>query len=376
MRLTLFRILWLGLGALLALFLLEIVLRLLPVSMGLYRTTKFEHWPLQSSEPRLAYAHSYGWNMSNAHRGTTNNYGHIAPFDYQQNSHPILVIGDSFVESLMNDYPDTLQGQLGQRIGAPESVYGLGVSGLSASEYVALSRMARDEFKPAAAVFLITDGDFSESLGPRPGHHYLVPAGDVLKLHYAPLKDKSLMKKVREAIGDIAIYRYFQVNLQFSPENMVKGFQPKAAEQIPIARTPVNTINQAMVADWFLSELPLALGLPPGCIVLLMDSDRYAIYKTQLASPRKDAPQVRQRFIAQAQELGFGVIDLDPVFRQLYAQNHIKFDYWPLDRHWNRVGHGVGTDLAYQHLFTKEHSSCSKITDQTHGMSHFQTIRP
>lgn len=351
MRLALSRLLWITLGALLALVLLEAVLRLLPVTMGLYRTTQFERWPLQSYEPGLPYANSYGWAMSDAHRGVTNNYGHVAPFDYQKSSHPILVMGDSFIESRMNDYADTLQGQLGQTIGALESVYGLGVSGLSASEYVALSRLARDEFSPVAAVFLITDGDFSESLGPSVGHYYLVPDGTALRLNYLPLQGESFIKKVRKAVGDIATYRYFQVNLQFSSENLVKGFRQNAAPPAPSNRASENTNEQNKVADWLLAELPAALGLPPECIVLLMDSDRYAIYKAQLASPRKDSPEVRQHFITQAKQFGFKVRDLDPVFRQLYAQNHTKFDYWPMDRHWNKIGHGVGADEAYRLLF-------------------------
>lgn len=355
MRLAFSRLLWFTTGALLALVVLEAVLRLLPVSMGLYRTTQYERWPLQSSEPGLPYANSHGWTMSNAHRGTTNNYGHIAPFDYQKNSHPIVVMGDSFIESLMNNYADTLQGQLGQKLGTPEAVYGLGVSGLSASEYVALSRMARVEFKPAAAIFLITDGDFSESLGPRLGHYFLVPDGDTFKLDYAPLRDESVMKKVRKLVGDISTYRYFQVNLQFSWANIFKAFEQKIPSPMQPMAPAKQKNDQQKVADSLLAELPAALGLPPECIVLLMDSDRYAIYKAQLASPRKDLPEVRQHFITQAQKQGFKVRDLEPVFRQLYEQDHIKFDHWPIDRHWNKVGHGVGADVSYQMLFSQEH---------------------
>lgn len=349
MRQTLSRIVWLALGALLALAVLEAVLRCLPVTMGLYRTQQAERWPLQSSEPGLHYANSFGWAMLNAQRGVSNNYGHIAPFDYQKNSHPVIVVGDSFIESLMNPYADTLQGQLGQLLGKPELVYGLGVSGLSASDYVALARMARDEFKPRAAVFLITDGDFSESLGTRVGHYYLVPASDTLQLRYTPNPANTLGQQIRKTVGDIATYRYFQVNLQFAPEKLVKGFQTPAASA-PAMQTGANALAQQQVANWLLDELPPALGLPPQCIVLLMDSDRYAIYQASLATPRKDLPQVRQNFILQAQQRGFKVRDLDPVFRQRYADNHIKFDHWPTDRHWNRVGHGVGAELAYQLL--------------------------
>ena len=88
-----------------------------------------------------------------------------------------------------------------------------------------MSRLARDEFNPVAAVFLITDGDFSESLSARLGNYFLLPDGDELKLEYAPVKGKSAFKKIRESIGDIAMYRYSQANLQFSLDNVVKVFR-------------------------------------------------------------------------------------------------------------------------------------------------------
>lgn len=360
MRSAVSKLMWFVLGALVALTLLELALRLLPVTMGPYRTNQFERWPLQSSEPDIPYAHSVSWSMLNARRGTTNNYGHIAPFDYKKGSQPVIVIGDSYVESLMNDYRDTLQAQLGEMLHAPESVYGLGVSGLSASDYVALSRLARDEFAPSAAVFLMNDGDLSESLGSHLGYYFLVPDGGELQLRYAPLVGESMQKKVRKLVGDISIYRYFQVNLQFSIDKILKVFQAAPAPKYPV----VDGERQRMVADWFLANLPASLGLPPECIVLLMDSDRYAIYSPELASPRKDDPEVRQYLIEQAQQLGFQVSDLDRVFRHRYERDRVKFDYWPNDRHWNRLGHGVGAEEAWRLLYApgEQHRSCTKAS--------------
>ena len=186
MRRALSRLAWLMAGALLVLFLLGLTLQFLPVSTGLRRTDDSARWPLQNTPPHYGYAYSISWAMLNAHRGVTNNYGHVSPFDYRKASNPVIVIGDSYVESLMNDYADSLQGQLGRMIGKPESVYGLGVSGMSASDYVALSQQARDEFKPAAAVYVVTDGDLSESLIRRQGAYFLVPGGSALTLDYIP----------------------------------------------------------------------------------------------------------------------------------------------------------------------------------------------
>jgi hypothetical protein len=344
------RLAWFVLGVLLVALLMEAVLRLLPVSTGLHRTTQFARWPLFNTDPHEPYAYSIQWSLLNAHRGVTNNYGHVAPFDYRKGSRPVIVIGDSYIESLMNDYADTLQGQLARKMSAPQAVYGLGVSGLSASDYVALSRLARDEFSPSAAVIYVTDGDLSESLYPGVGNYYLVPRSDDLELAYQPVRGDSLVSRIRRTIGDVSIHRYFQVNLHFSPDALVKVWQGNGGAAPK--DMPANAVNaQRRVADWFLAQLPTSLGLPPQCIALLLDADRYAIYKPSLRSTPKDSPEAKRYLAERAQALGFRVSDLDAVYRERYARDRTKFDYWPNDRHLNAVGHGVAADEAYRLLF-------------------------
>ena len=225
MQRLLSRLIWVIAGVLIAAALAQLVLMWLPVSTGLRRSDQFERWPLQNTAARQPYSYSITWSMRNAHRGKTNNYGHVAPFDFRRHSAPIVVIGDSFVESLMNDYADTLQGQLGDLIQAPEHAYGLGVSGLSASDYVALSRLARDEFQPRAAVIVVSDGDLSESLYPAHGSYFLVPNGADLELKYDPVRNNEKSGEIWRALADSSLHRYFQVNLQFSPEKLVGAWQ-------------------------------------------------------------------------------------------------------------------------------------------------------
>jgi hypothetical protein len=359
MRAALATLKWLAIGALLTVVALELVLRCLPVAMGMHRTLQYERWPLNNTQPYRHFTYSVGWAMRNAHEGTTNNYGQVAPFDYRAGRRPVVVIGDSYVESMMNDYADTLQGQLAQRIGVADSVYGLGVSGLSASDYVALSRQARDEFSPTAAVFVVTDGDLVESLMPRLGAYFLVPSAGTLQLRYEPMKGDTLATTIRQITGDFSLHRYFQANLQFSLDPLIDRMSQsvllsplRSASAAGAAAGPVlDAAAQMKVADWFLDELPSSLGLQPACIVLLMDSDRFAIYRPESASPRKDSAAARQHLIDRARGLGFNVSDLDTVFRQHYAKDHAKFDHWPVDRHWNRHGHGIAAEEAHRSLF-------------------------
>ena len=176
-------------------------------------------------------------------------------------------------------------------------------------------------------------------------------------MNYRPLDNDSIFRTIRMRIGDISLYRYLQVNLGLSlprlsawPKREAPAAAPKAAERTDASLYPV--------VDYFLRNLPATLGLPPRCVVFLLDSDRYAIYKPELASKRLDDPQLRGYFQREATARGFRVADLDPIFREAYARDQVKFDYWPLDRHWNGVGHNVAATTAYRLLHDTPGDSC------------------
>ena len=349
-----------ALGAAALLVALECVLRLLPAYSGLQPNPAPQDYPLRGYEASRPYQYSYGWAMLNAHHGMTNNYGHVAPFDFRAGSRPLIVIGDSYIESLMNDYRDTLQGVLGARLGG-RPVYGLGLSGLSASDYVELARRARTEFAPASAVFLISDGDFVESLSPRPGGWYLARRGDELAPTYAPLTPNPVVQALQKTVGHSALYDYLRSNLKFSPGDVVRALgsghggpatavaAAPAAVGSPVALRAANDGRRVM--EWFLAELPRASGVAPQCTVLLVDSDRYAIYEGRARMAPKESPEVRRRLLERAAELGFKVVDLEPLFVAEYSRSRLKLDHWPVDRHWNRHGHSVAADAVMAALF-------------------------
>ena len=325
-------------GMFLTLFACELFLNLLPVSRPLTPTA--QAWPLHGYAAHQAYQYSLGWAMQNAHAGSTNNYGQISSRDYLAASRPLIVVGDSYVEALMNEEPARLQSQLSQRLADPQ-VYSFGLSGLSASDYLVMARQTREEFGPRAVAFVITDGDFSESLIKQIGRYQLQFVGENdASLVFTPLQPNPMMEWLRAHHAPSAFIDYLRYNLAMNPSKLLAGFRPAPSKVSP-EQKHAGLPAGLRVADWFLTELPAATGLPAECIALLVDSDRYGLYDPRLASRPKDAPEVRAYFIDEAAKLGFTVVDLQPVFRAGYAADRRKFDHWPIDRHWNVYGHRI-----------------------------------
>jgi hypothetical protein len=71
------------------------------------------------------------------------------------------------------------------------------------------------------------------------------------------------------------------------------------------------SVKQASAARFFVDSLLEKSGVPPACIVMLLDSDRFALYGDSPA-PAKDAPAAKQAFSEYAKKAGINVVDLAP----------------------------------------------------------------
>ena len=80
------------------------------------------------------------------------------------------MFGDSYIESLMNDYPDTLQGSLNDYLKTPRKVLNFGMSGAEMPDYLGTAALVREQFAPEWAVIVITLGDFTRGFSAAPGY--------------------------------------------------------------------------------------------------------------------------------------------------------------------------------------------------------------
>ena len=166
-----------------------------------------------------------------------------------------------------------------------------------------------------------------------------------------------IVQALRKTVGHSAFHDYLRGNLKFSPGDVVRALGtghggPAAAAAAPTAAASQRAANDGRrVLDWFLAELPRASGVAPQCTVLLVDSDRYALYEGRVTLTPKEAPEVRRRLLERGAELGFKVVDLAPLFAHEYRRSRLKLDHWPVDRHWNRRGHAVAADAVMAALF-------------------------
>jgi hypothetical protein len=134
---------------------LEIVLRLLPVSAGLKTQPISTAAPVYHFEPNREFTHSAGWTFRHRTPVRVNNVGFVHQRDFDATLRlPLLaVIGDSYVEGLIIEYSATVQGCLQQWVNDQGRVYSFAAFGAPLSQYLVWAEYAAREFAANKAVF-------------------------------------------------------------------------------------------------------------------------------------------------------------------------------------------------------------------------------
>jgi hypothetical protein len=346
-------------GVVVSLFVLEGIFRLLPVDTGLLMMSVDANNTVMRALPHQPYVYSAGWTLANTKYGTTNNYGFINNQDYKYESRPVVVAGNSFIEAIMNDPEDTLQGQLAAHLHGNASVYSVAASGAHLSDYLVLAEYAKSEFSPRALVVLINDSDVALSILPRgtspsPGNSYFVSNAtgslSLSKTEYHPSELKQVLRRS-------ALVRYIYLNLKINRPldslqiknvtNLFREATPtKKDVQVLDKNLGVNAI-EIVAIDKFLNDLPSASGLGPSRIILVMD-DYYVRANAGIKHLSDGANHpMRSYFMERARLSGYQVVDMGLIFEQDFARTHIRFDYLPLDGHWNGHAHELAERAVY-----------------------------
>lgn len=332
-------------------------MRFLPVHTGVRLAPVTARDPVVHLMPGEPFTFSTGWRFENVNRGHINNAGFVNDQDYRkEGARPLLaVIGDSYIEARMIPYPETLQGRVANALQNDFRVYSFAASGAPMSQYLIWARQAVHDYGARGLIINIVLNDFDESyLAYRTTPVYSVydaGADGQLHLRFFEYRQSTL----RAALSRSALARYLMINLKLEHFIETLPLRPAAPAPQASAAAPKNSpatgdeaatrrlrISLAVV-DALFRDLPTIGGLPPERVLFLMDGFHYPATAAAAAGGYFD--RMRKAFIAKAEALGYGVIDLDPQFFARYRKTGASFEV-PDDGYWNAIGHQVAADAV------------------------------
>ena len=323
-------------GSALVLITLELALRVMPVQNGIAAGDPSADWPTHRLIANVHYTFSDAWNLRNVHRGVTNNMGYVAPLAYVPGTDAIAVVGNSFIEALMDQYQDTLQGQLAREVHDAPAILNFGTSGASLPDYVGLGPMVGGRFHLRWVVILVVGGDFAKGLSPPPGY-FGWSAGTTPPV---ALRPDHIRTTAVQLIRSLAIVRYVRGNLRFD----LRHFLHTSVKATPQQCVPEGLhAGDAELLASYADSLPVAYGLPPSRVILVFDSDRAELYRshgarTESSCPTRDDIALRT-LAAIAASRGEHVINMEQIFAAYFRLTGRRLDYSPLDYHWSAAAH-------------------------------------
>lgn len=307
-------------GIVVAILGVELLLQTLPVkSVHKFSDNDISQPVLRATAKSLV--EPIDWKFSHAPQRKINNYGFVDDFDYQPKSQPIAVIGDSYVQSAMLPYQDTLQGHLAAKFANQIPVYSYGIPSYSLAGYFGATEYAIKEFQPRVFVFILTKGDLSESLKPQSGTYMLDrPDGELKFENYENSRIKDLFKQS-------ALFRYLYTQIKFDPQRIVQSqFKLSPGKEVELDRDSYQKISERLL-NLFATKTTVS----PQNTIFILDSDRYRIYDKKLKSDRQEL----SIFKDVATTKGYQVLDTQDLFEAYYRSNRKKLDFLPTDFHWN-----------------------------------------
>ncbi len=333
-----------SLGAIICFAVLEASLRFLPVISGARMEATSIDKPFSRYLPHQHYVYSFGWSIENARYGVTNSQGFTHSPDSSEEG-GVIVIGDSYIESLMLDFPETVQGHLHEHF--PGKVQAISASGNGLADSLQIVKYFAPHIRPSVVVFFVEPFDLSELLAkPSPGHNGFVVSDDtgvsVTHSAYAESPNKQIVLQS-------ALARYIYYNLKL-PDWVSKALVSARSNTKVKSKNDLST--NELVLNYYFSQLRLLSDSDNFRVVFLLDGDRKAIYSRNVEQAWN--PDNRQLFLKLALKHGLDVVDMQPAFKRHWDQTLERMDYLPIDGHWNLVAHKLAADEIINLLNTKE----------------------
>jgi len=338
----------------------ELALRALPVSTST-ETGYYVDPLILTYRPHHAWTSSTGWDLRNAQRQRSNNFGFLASRDFEPDPAAVALIGDSYVEASMLPAHDRPEAQLEAAIGN-RPVFAMGGPGSSLLDYAERIRFASERFGVRDFVVLVERGDMRQSLCGSGHVHGPCLDSRTLAAHVETQPPPELTKRI---FRHSALAQYLFGQLKLNPDRLwrqavaqARQVEPAAQEARPrVAGTSDAAADAPMpVVDAITKAFfERVHGRIPGKLVIVVDGDRKAIYRSR---PTVDAE--RSRFIEQARAAGAIVVDTDPLFRAQMEHSTLKLDVGPYDAHYNTLGVAVVSRAAADALRSPQRAAGSQ----------------
>jgi hypothetical protein len=269
--------------------------------------------------------------------------GFVAPFDYRPGASGVAVIGDSFVEAVMNAYQDTLQGQLAGLLRNAPAIWNFGEAGAALPDYLGVGSLVARRFHADWVVILVVAGDFTDGFNPPPGYFGWSP-GSVPPVQLRP---EVVHGRAAKFFRSLAIVRFVRGNLRASLDHLLHSSVNGSTGTGRCVPDTLQAGDVELVESWARS-LPAAYGVSAAQVVLVFDSDRAALYRTGArTAPHGCATRDglgRRALQNAARGLGEHVVDMAPLFASYYRATGDHVDYLPSDGHWNAAGHQIAAN--------------------------------
>jgi hypothetical protein len=328
------------------LLLLELLLRLLPVSTA-SQTGYHQHPEILSVPAGHRWTVSTGWDLRNPQRLVANAQGFVAERDFVRDPAAVGLIGDSYVEASMLDAPDRPGAQLERALGAP--VYAMGTPGTALLDYGVRLRWASEQFGLRRFVLLLERGDAVQSL---------CGSGNVVSrcLDAQTLQPRRELQPppsaAKRVLRHSALAQYLASQIRVDaraflrsvftrnvPGEGVETAKPAAAAPSAEAVRLAHRRTDA-VLDAFFADLPQDIDL-----LVVLDGARQAPWLAD-----SDGRFERAHLIHELRRRGARVIDLQPVFQRHVAADPRSLEVGPYDGHLNRLGVALAMQAAAREL--------------------------